>query len=631
MRKLCVPISLNSITKDNIGVYIASVKASGVERVFLCGIGEVYMKERRVWKNPESIQFAINAFKAEGFEVGVWIGGFGHGVVLEHEDKIQALYNEFTPLTAVGGEISKHGLCPYDKIFIAAYAAGVKRLAEMGPDLIMLDDDFRISLRSNFYFGCFCENHLKEYYRRLGEEVPRGDIERLIYTGGKNKYRDTFRGLMRDTLLNFAKTLRATVDSVNPSIRLAACTNPENWDSNGTDVIELALTFAGKNKPLTRVCGAPYKDINVIPMVDNARVQFKLLRQAGVEAMAEGDVYPRPRYNVPSKQLEMYDLLLIAGNEGDGILNYVYDYNTKPEYETGYTDRYIRNSQLRQQIAELVADKKTIGVEVFQTHKLIENWDFPKELIDRIAVKVTNACLATSRELLSKNTIPITFDKSDYPLFIAGENAKYIDLAALDRGAVLDIKAAEILARRGVDTGFISEEPCKPSKEYFIDPDDTIFGVNTPGLRRIACSEKAEVLSCFLPDNTPSAYKYENANGQRYLVLAFDYYASEPKNNYFNSYYRQEQLVKGFEWVGGKKLPAKCLKNPNLYMVASRNDDAMTIVMGNVFIDDVLSPVIQLDKPYSEIKFVNCTGRLVGDKVFLDDIAPYAVVAFEVK
>ncbi len=631
MRKLCVPVSLNSITKDNIGVYIDSMKASGVERVFLCGIGEVYIENRRVWSNPESIQFAINTLKAEGFEVGVWIGGFGHGVVLKHEEKSLALYDKFTPLTAIGGETTKHGLCPYDNNFTAAYAEGVRRLAEMGPDLIMLDDDFRLSLRANFYFGCFCENHLKEYYRRLGEEIPRDAIERLIYTGGKNKYRDTFRGLMRDTLLDFAKTLRDTVDSVNPSIRLGACTNPENWDSNGTDVIEIARTFAGKNKPITRVCGAPYKDINVIPMVDNARVQFKLLRDAGVEAMAEGDVYPRPRYNVPSKQLELYDLLLIAGNEGDGILNYVYDYNTKPEYETGYADRYIHNAPLRQQIAELVAGKKTIGVEVFQTHKLIENWDFPQELIDQIARRVTNACLATSRELLSKNTVPITFDKSDYPLFIAGENAKYIDLDALKRGAVLDIKAADILSRRGIDTGFVSEEPCMPQKEYFICADDTIFNVGTPGLRKIVCSEKCEVLSRFLPENTPSAYKYENAQGLKFFVLAFDFYASEPKCSYFNSYYRQEQLIDGIEWVGGKKLPAKCLKNPNLYMVASRNEEATTIVMGNVFLDDVLAPVIQLDKAYSEIKFVNCSGRLEGDKVFLSDIAPYAVVAFEVR
>ena len=32
-----------------------------------------------------------------------------------------------------------------------------------------------------------------------------------------------------------------------------------------------------------------------------------------------------------------------------------------------------------------------------------------------------------------------------------------------------------------------------------------------------------------------------------------------------------------------------------------------------------------------EIEFINCSGRLLGDKVELDYIAPYASVGFEVR
>lgn len=630
MRKLCVPIHMNTVTYENIGTYVESCKKSGVERVFVCGIGNVYLKSSKIYTKTDLVKFAIDTFKAEGFEVGVWIGGFGHGVILQH-DKGAVTSDMFTPLEGVSGETTKHGFCPYDDNFKEAYAEGVKKIAAMGPHMIMIDDDFRLSLRANFYFGCFCEKHIKEYYRRLGEEMPRDRLEQLIYGGGKNKYRDTYRSLMKDTILGFAKRMREAIDEVDPEIRMAACTSCENWDANGTDIAEIARTFAGNTKPYTRVAGAPYGDWTLIPELDITRLQMKWLRDEGVETMAEGDVYPRPRYNVPSKVLEVFDLCLIAANEGDGILNYVYDYVSKPDYETGYVDRYIRNAPLRTQVEEIFGDKKPCGIEVFQIPNLIENWVLPKEVKHGIHTRLTGACFATCRELISRNAIPVTFDSCDGPVFVAGENAKYIDLNMLKRGAVLDIKAADYLSRRGIDTGFISEESCEPDEEIFIEEGDHLLNIVTAGLRKVVCKEGAKILSKFMPYESPSVYLYENAEGMRFVVVAVDLYASSPKTNFFANYFRQAQLVKGIEWAGQKKLPAVCLKNPNLYMVVSKNEKAMSVALANIFLDDIYEPVVRLDKEYDEIKFANCTGRLEGDKVYLSDIPPYGFVAFEVK
>ena len=57
----------------------------------------------------------------------------------------------------------------------------------------------------------------------------------------------------------------------------------------------------------------------------------------------------------------------------------------------------------------------------------------------------------------------------------------------------------------------------------------------------------------------------------------------------------------------------------------------MAVAVANVFLDDIYSPEIILDKEYNEIKFINCTGRLEGDKVILSDMTPYGFAAFEVK
>ena len=47
--------------------------------------------------------------------------------------------------------------------------------------------------------------------------------------------------------------------------------------------------------------------------------------------------------------------------------------------------------------------------------------------------------------------------------------------------------------------------------------------------------------------------------------------------------------------------------------------------------DIAIEPKVELDKEYKEITFINCNGRLEGDKVVLTDIEPFGFVGFEVK
>ena len=66
-------------------------------------------------------------------------------------------------------------------------------------------------------------------------------------------------------------------------------------------------------------------------------------------------------------------------------------------------------------------------------------------------------------------------------------------------------------------------------------------------------------------------------------------------------------------------------------MLASKGENALSVALANVSIDEALNPVVELDKKYSEIRFVNCDGRLEDDKVYLSDIAAYGLCAFEVR
>ena len=86
------------------------------------------------------------------------------------------------------------------------------------------------------------------------------------------------------------------------------------------------------------------------------------------------------------------------------------------------------------------------------------------------------------------------------------------------------------------------------------------------------------------------------------------------------------------EWLGGKKLPARCENNPDLYLMCKKDEDgAMAVGLWNLSRDKIRQPFITLDKEYSQIEFINCTGKLEGDKVTLSTIHAYDFAGFNVK
>ena len=96
-------------------------------------------------------------------------------------------------------------------------------------------------------------------------------------------------------------------------------------------------------------------------------------------------------------------------------------------------------------------------------------------------------------------------------------------------------------------------------------------------------------------------------------------------------YERGRQIAEHALWLSGQKLPAYVYGHPSLYMQTKEKDGAMAVGLWNFFADTAIEPVVALGKAYTDIQFINCNGRLENDKVYLEDILPYAFVGFEVR
>ena len=635
--KISVPLNIKTLNKESLPEYYEQIKAIGADRVFICSLSQIACESDTVRKNPEPLRYAISYFKERGLEVGVWLSTLGHGRAL-YSDAESSELGSYQPIVGLDGKSTPYGLCPLGEKFVADFTEGLKLVASLSPDIIMFDDDLRFNRGALYYMGCFCEKHKGIYAKKIGERISGDELRELIFAGGKNKYRTAFLDMLEESILDFCAKARAAVDEINPSIRMGTCSVRESVDYDG-GAEKMAEILAGGTKPFLRTSGAPY-GFDIIEPAEFTRLQLAAYKALGIETLTEGDTYPRPRYNLPYNLLRLYDLILIADGKADCRLDYLLDYNHKPAYDPSYIQRYAKDMPIFKKTSELFSGKSAKGIYVYDRLHKLKEWELPEtvdpSLVRRLPVLAENP----AAKLMSRNGISTSFEKTDYPIALFGENARGIDRSDLKSGAVLDVRAAEILQGMGVDTGLLSAEKIKPTSEYFPLERDGAVDVDGGASYGMKVKPEAEVHSIYftadgektenIQEMPVASYSYVNAEGERFLVLGADVYLSSKIPNFTESFYREAQLK---EWIeaAGKKLPAKTFGNPNLYVYTAGDDSTLAVLLVNAFADEIPSPEVFLDGEYKEIEFIAGSGRLMGDRLVLSEICPYGYAVFSVR
>ena len=90
-------------------------------------------------------------------------------------------------------------------------------------------------------------------------------------------------------------------------------------------------------------------------------------------------------------------------------------------------------------------------------------------------------------------------------------------------------------------------------------------------------------------------------------------------------------IAESTEWLSGKRLPAFCYGNPNLYMQVKEDEKETVVGLWNFFIDPVLDPVIELGERYEGAEFLHATGELRENTAHLSDIPPFGFCAIVLK
>ena len=563
--------------------------------------------------------------KNHGFEVGAWIWTYW----------IKGK-SDYTHMKFTTGNTSAEFVCPSDEKFRSFAGEYVKNIARCGVDIIMYDDDYRYGFQDSG-LGCVCKNHLEYMENILGEKLPENVINEYLISGPENKYRSAWLKANKYFMIKFAEDMRKSLDEINPQIRFGACSCMSVWDFDGADSIEISKTLAGKTKPFMRLIGAPYWAVNkgwgnrLQDVIELERMELSWCADEDIEIFSEGDAFPRPRFNCPASYIEGFDTALRADGGFDGMLKYAIDYTSNANYENGYVKRHIENNELYKEIADVFANKKAVGVRVYESMKKFERMDVPKVAKDK---NLAEMFFSPAARMLASCSIPTVYEGNGLCAIAFGENAKYIPDQALKNGLIIDARAAEILCEKGIDVGIESRTELsikKLSEEYFIDENEYVPVYLKSGTYNMKLKSSANVQSYFIDGDKkyPASYIYENADGQRFFVFAFDgYFMHEFLHR---QYTRAKQLAQNIKWLSGNSLSAYISGNPDLYVMNKSDGKALAVGLWNFFDDYISEPVIKLDKKYSKIKFINCNGKLDQDTVYLSKIQPYEFAAFEVE
>ncbi len=636
MFKVVVPVYLENTNKEEVLKMLKEVEADSVALVLMREIDYSFSSPESLLCLDEYVKF----FRAEGYRIIVWIGQtLGHDTASDATPR-------FTSIRCIDSDAENGAVfCPLDNGFAESFESWIKDIAKCAPDVILLDDDFRQSYRGQG-LGCCCDLHMEKLCNSLGEKIERSELRERIFGGGKNKYRDAWLSLQRSTMTDFAKRLRTSLDSVDKTIRMGFCLSPCSFDHD-MDALEVARAFAGDTVPFVRTLGAPYwatkeRRRHLGEMINLERMEIEWCREVGIESIAEGDNFPRPRFATPAAYVEVFEQILRADGKNDGILKY-YVGSDPFDYERGYINAAKRNMPLNKEIEKLFADKThTLGINLCNFRNLLDNAEIDASEAGVIS-KWERELYYPSLDFATVTSMPSTFG-GDGINIIFGENARYITRDALKQGNVIDIAAARILTERGIDVGiqgldmtqsvgvkgtFASIQECKTDEEsgVLLRGDVPVYlPKHKDGVRFVSRMNINGEFYC-------GVYEYENAEGERFLVYPFDADRARHAKNWFDSYMRREQLLDSCEFLSGKPFAVRDMgRHPMLYMLAKDNEHATAVGVWNIFEDAVDDAVFEVQCEFSEARFVNCEGHTDGKRVFIDSIIqPFAFAGFELK
>ena len=212
----------------------------------------------------------------------------GHGYPLNADTTFRKYVN------LNDGCVQNGTVCPSDDDFCDYIRKTMHTLAEAAPDVIMVDDDFRLIFRPGN--GCACSWHLGRVTELTGKRFTREELFATLKADNLGEVATAYIHASSEALLHAARAMREGIDEVNPSLQVAVCGCGNNME--GAE--DVAKILAGKGNPIIlRVSNGTYYPAGNRAFTKDfyrAAVQIMHVKEKADVILAESDTCPHNRY-----------------------------------------------------------------------------------------------------------------------------------------------------------------------------------------------------------------------------------------------------------------------------------------------------------------------------------------------
>lgn len=188
----------------------------------------------------------IERAKALGYRSGINVlSTMGH-----HEENLpNSLSGDYTPVTDLGGNVSRGSFCPNDPSLQQYVRQIYQYAAAANPDYIWVDDDVRLMGHMPVSLTCFCDHCLAVFEKESGTKHTRTSL-RWALTGSSPEERAVLRRAWlvhnRGTIDRLLGLIEQTVHAAKPGLPLGFMTGDRFFE--GYDFDHWAETLAGPSR-----------------------------------------------------------------------------------------------------------------------------------------------------------------------------------------------------------------------------------------------------------------------------------------------------------------------------------------------------------------------------------------------
>lgn len=619
------------LNPDDVGLVIEWARRASVDGVMVfTGGPDQYARphtvaEAKAWVDA-MVPVAKRLQRAElRFEINVWCTlGHGGGIPWVTEEGFQ-------PQVGSRGERLEDAVCPLDPQWVERVRTLYALYAELNPQTLWIDDDFRHHNHAPAAWTCFCPRHLDQMGQRTGRPWTRLEVVEGI-SEGQEGVEQVWKTVLNQGISDLAQAISDAVDRVSQTTVMGLMTSsPEVHDAEGREWNDLLAALSPRHPAQVRPTLGNYRGGDPRDLVEGSFLARRTRRLVGEHVVRpEVESYPYGRWNKANRYLRLQMLVSAAYGMDQYTLNLFPYGGIRPDFDDGLI------STVQEVLAVRAEIRKRLGGEwiehgVGAPLKPTVDSRFSPSMYQHQEVRTFEFGLALlGIPIAYEGRMPVNELNASVVAALSDE-----DLSSyFADGVILDAKAALAVVERGlqalvpVDIGTVFESV---AQENLVATGRMLRDcrIDRVALRRLSIGTQAQVKTVLMGSSQrvlgPGMVWFENLLGGRVVVVADDGAAGGLLKDTWRNQAWQQLWSETVVWLSRGRTEGLLQNAPNAVPVVIEGQGGTMLAVINLGFDPLAHIECLWARPFEAVH--RLTERTWEDVLFAVADHPTGMVA----